>query len=372
MQFNISRDVFLEGVRKTLGIVERKTTTQILNNILIVAEENKIRIIATDREIWLMSNYDAEIVSEGEITLSARKLFEMIREIQGSTISFNKGENNWVDLTCGKVVFNIPGISADDFPAVSDDEGVMFYKIKGNIIEEMIDKTFFAMSKEEMRVNLNGVFLETEKKDDMCRVKMVATDGHKLSLANLDTEVNEFLDIHEGIIVPRKGVSEIRKLVEDGSEDVEIGVRKGMCIFKKDNTVLKVSLIDSDYPDYKRVIPVDRGILVKLDKDQILHSLRRMSVISSEKYSSVKIKIMEDRMILNSTNPDIGEANEEIEISHKGEELEIGYNVNYLIDAIQVINGKDISFEMRAGLKPGVITEVGNDDYMCVIMPLKV
>lgn len=372
MQFIIKRDVFLGGIQKTLSIVDKKTTTPILNNILIKAEGSEIGIIATDREIGLILYCSAEIMSEGEITLSARKLFEMIREIEGDTVSFKKEENDWVNITCGKVIYNIPGISADDFPDVSDDEEVAFSKVKGNIIGQMIDKTFFAMSKDEIKSNLNGVFAETDKDGDNCRLRMVATDGHRLSIVNLDTEEKDFLDIDGGVIIPRKGISEIRKLVEDGSDYVEIGVKKGMCIFKKDNTVLKVSLVGSEYPDYKRVIPGDEGVLIQLDRDRFLHSLRRMSVMSSDKYTGVKINISEDMMILNSTNPDVGEANEEMEISYKGEAFEIGYDVNYLIDAIQVTGVDEISFEMRAGVKPGVITEVGNDDYMCVIMPLKI
>lgn len=371
MEFNIKRNTFLEGIQKTLSIVERKTTIPILNNILIRTVDNKIMIIATDREIGLISDYEAEILSEGEITLSARKIFEMIREIQGEIINFQKEENNWINIMCGKVIYKIPGISTDDFPEVLDDEGVEFFKIKGGIIEEMIDKTFFAMSKEEMRSNLNGVFFKTEKVDSRCLTRMVSTDGHKLALVNFDTGEKDFLDISEGIIIPRKGVSEIKKIVEDEKDDIEIGVKKGICIFRKGNMVLKVSLIDSEYPDYKRVVPTDKGISVQLDRDQFLHSLRRMSVMSSEGYSGVKIKIVEDRMILNSTNPDVGEANEEIEILYKGEEFEISYNVNYLIDAIQVINGKEILFEMRTGLRPGIISEVGEDKYICIIMPLK-
>ena len=373
MQFNIKRSLLLEGIQKTLGIVERKTTTPILNNILVKTEGDRIKIAATDREIGLVSYYDAEIISDGIITLSARKTFEMIREIQGDIISFKKGENNWVNITCEKIAYNIPGISGDDFPEadVLGDEEITFFKVKSNMIGEMIDKTFFAMSKEEMRSHLNGAFLETEKKDKGYWMRMVTTDGHRLSLVIFYEEDGEFIDISGGIIIPRKGISEVKKLVDNGSEYIEVGVKKGKCVFKKDDTILRISLVDSEYPEYKKVMPTDKGITVQLDREQFLHSLKRMSVISSEKYSGVKIKIMENKMILNSTNPDVGEANEEIEISYKGEEIEIVYNVSYLIDAVQVISGDSILFDIRPGLRPGVISEVGNDRYICVVMPLK-
>ena len=394
MQFNVERNVFLEGVQRTLSIVEKKTTLPILSNILISTEEGKLKIVATDREIGLISYYDVEIISPGEITLSGKKLFEMIREVQGNVISFKKEDNNWVTLMSDKVVYNVPGIPVDDFPEVSDDEDVLFLKIKGNIIKEMTDMTFFAMSKDETKAHLNGIFLEmvrprdssetvitsAELNDNLFSIRMVATDGSRLSLINsvLLGDSTEFpvessiqTELAKGIIIPRKGVGEIRKLLDEGNDYIELGVKKRICILKKDNVILKVNLVDSEYPNYREVIPVDKGISIQLNRDQFLHSLRRMSVISSDKSSFVKIKLIEDMMILNSTDLDIGKANEEIEISYKGKEFEIIYNVNYLIDAIQVINGRDILFEMRAELRPGVIREAGNDDYMCVVMPLK-
>ena len=379
MQFKIKRDVFLESIQKTLGIVERNAVTPILNNILIRTGKDRITIIATDREIGVTSHYDAEIISDGEITLSARKLFEMIREIDGKEISFKKNENNQVNLICRKIVCNIPGIPVDDFPVFPDDDDLIFRKVRNVHIKEMIDKTFFAMSKDDMRSNLNGVFLQSEKNDlqpvtpaEGHIMRMVATDANRLSLVTLKGDGSEFPNVDDGIILPRKGVGEIRKLVDDGSDYTEIGVKGGICVLRKDNTVLRVSLIDSIYPDYKKVVPADSGIQVTLGKDQILHSLRLMSVVSSEKNWGVKIKIMEGSMALNLTNADIGEANEEIDISYSGEEIEAAYNVNYLIDAIQVIKGKNVSFEMREGLRPCVISEVGNDSYISVIMPLKI
>jgi DNA polymerase-3 subunit beta len=200
---------------------------------------------------------------------------------------------------------------------------------------------------------------------------MVATDGHRLSLVDFHEEDGEFVDMSGGIIIPRKGISEVKKLVDNGSEHIEVGVKKGKCVFKKDDTILRISLVDSEYPEYKKVMPTDKGIPVQLDREQFLHSLKRMSVISSEKYNGVKIKIMDDTMLFNSTNPDVGEANEEIDISYKGETVEIVYNVSYLIDAVQVISGDSILFDIRPGLRPGVISEVGNDRYICIVMPLK-
>ena len=371
MEFNIKRNLLLGGIQKTLGIVEKKTTMPILSNLLIRTERGRIKIIAADREIGLVADYEAEIIREGDITLSARKLHEMVREIQGEIIHVSKNEKDVVILTCKKEVYRIPGIPAEDYPTVEDQEGLPMYKIKGAVLGEMIRKTAFAISTDEMRKNLTGVFFETEHIGEASFIRMVATDGHRLSVIKIDVGENDFLGMDKGVIIPRKGLNEIRRLVEDESGDVFMGIGKGTCILKTDHIFLKVSLIDGEYPDYRRVIPSERGIVMGVGKNTFLHALRRMSVISSERYNGVIITLSNDRVVLNSTNPDVGEANDEIEVSYQGEERSVGYNVTYLIEAIDVIDEEWVDFEIGVAMKPAVIRAVGNENYFCIVMPLK-
>jgi DNA polymerase-3 subunit beta len=371
MEFTIKRDVFLSGIQKTLGIVEKKTTMPILSNLLIRTGENRIKIMATDREIGLVADYEAGIIREGDITLSARKLHEMVREIQGDMVHVAKNERDMVILTCNKAVYRIPGIPADDYPVVADLEELPMFKIKGSILREMIRKTAFAMSADEMRKNLNGVFMETENTGETTFIRMVATDGHRLSMARMDAGEKDFLAMEKGVIIPRKGLGEIRRLVDDEPGEVLLGIRPGVCIVKTGHTLLKVSLIDGEYPDYRRVIPAEQGVLISLEKDTFLHALRRMSVISSDKYNGVIVTLSPGQIVLNSTNPDVGEANDEIEVSYQGEERSVGYNVTYLADAIEVIDEERVEFEIGAGMKPGVIRAIGNENYFCIVMPLK-
>jgi DNA polymerase III subunit beta len=373
MKFTVQRNTFLEGIQKTLSIVEKKTTMPILNNILLRTGENKITIVATDREIGLVADYSAEILKEGQVTVSARKLYEMIREIQGDSIQFEANESHRVTVTCQKIVYKIPGLSADDFPSVIDDRtDVNFYSMQGQLIEGLIRKTSFAMSGDEMRKNLNGVLLESLDDGGKKILRMIATDGHRLAIANADMGEESLFKLDKGIIIPRKGLNEIKRLIEDAPEEVFVGIRQGMCIIKTDSTMLRVSLVDAEYPDYRRVIPAEKGIVVQFEKDAILHALRRMSVISSERYSGVIIALSEGKMVLESTNPDVGEAKEEIEIAYREKDISIGYNVKYLIDAMEVIDDETVVLEMGAGMKPGIIKPAHNDEYVCIIMPLKV
>ncbi len=369
MQFNINRNTFLDGIQKTLGIVEKKTTLPILNNVLLKAEKNKLKIIATDREISLISDYEAEIKEGGEITISAKKLYEMVREIQGETVNFIT-TNNVVKISCQRAVYKIPGLPAEDFPDVSDDKNIQFYNINGLLIKELINKTSFAMAVDEMRKNLNGVFLESFLDGSETFLRMVATDGHRLAIAK--TIFGEpFLEKGKGIIIPRKGLMEIKKIADE-NENVKIGMGKNMFIIKTDNTILKVSLVDGDYPDYKRVIPAEKGTSITLEKESFLHALKRMNVVSSERYGGVILSFTEGKLTLNSTNLDVGEATEEIDVSYTGEDVEVGFNVNYLIDAISVINKENILMEVGVNIKPTAVKQTEGDDYLCIVMPLKI
>jgi len=371
MEFNIGRNTFLDGIQKTLGIVEKKTTMPILNNVLIRASKEGIKVFATDREISLVADYEAQVSQEGEVTLSARKLYEMVRETQGENIHFQRNDQYVVTLTSQKALYKIPGIPADEFPAVVFSEDLKFFKMRGQMLKDMILKTAFSMSSDEVRKNLNGIFIDSDAERQGV-LKAVATDGHRLALVNVYSGDKDFLKLEKGIIIPRKGVVEIRRLLESETGDIMIGVQQGMCAIKTDHIMMKVSLIDAEYPDYRRVIPTEKGVVVQFEKEAALHALHRMSVISSERYSGVIVRLQNDKMILNSTNPDVGEANDEIEVIYQGGELEIGYNVNYLIDAIEIIEEKNVIFEIGAGVKPGVIRPAENDHHFCIIMPLRI
>jgi DNA polymerase-3 subunit beta len=173
-------------------------------------------------------------------------------------------------------------------------------------------------------------------------------------------------------VIPRKGIMEIRKLVDTDPENLRFGIRQGMCIVKTSDTVLKVSLVEAEYPDYRRILPKEKGSVVLLKRDEFLQALRRMSVISSDRYSGVILELKEGRMIMTSTNPDVGEASDEMDVPYRDKELRVGYNVHYLMEAVEVVDGESLEFEIGFGMKPSVVRQAGNDRYFCMIMPLKV
>ena len=226
------------------------------------------------------------------------------------------------------------------------------------------------MATDEMRKNLNGVLLEAGLDGSNHFLRMVATDGHRLALAK-DFILEPSLEIGKGFIIPRKGLMEVKKIIDE-NENIKIGLHKNMFVVKTENTLLKVSLVDADYPDYKRVIPAEKGVSILLEKESFLHALRRMSVVSSERYGGVILSFSNGKLTLNSTNLDVGEATEEIDIAYTGDDIDVGFNVNYLIDAILVISKDTVLFEVGLGLKPSVIKPTEDDNNLCIVMPLKI
>ncbi|MGD0275860.1 MAG: DNA polymerase III subunit beta [Syntrophales bacterium] len=373
MEFIINREVFLNGLQKTLGVVEKKTNMQILNNVLIRTEKENIKIVATDLEIGLIIRSNAKIVAGGEITLSARKLYEMIREAEGEDIKIQKNDENMVILTCQKSVYRVMGLPADDFPSVIEEEKVPMFEIQGGVVKSLIRRTFFAICMDETRKNLTGVFWETEGKGKNGRIKVVATDGHRLAVAMTEPGIVDIIPMDKGVIIPRKGLQEIRKIVEDAKGPVQMGFHQGMCLIKTEDSLLKVRLIEGEYPDYQRVMPKDKGHVIQLEREKVLHALRRMEVVLDDRYNGVVLRLTKNVMKMDSTfNPDIGEAKEEIEVTYQGKDIEAGFNVHYMIDALDVIDEDQVIIEVSEGNKPGIVRPVGNDLYYCIVMPLRI
>lgn len=362
MEFTVERNVLLEGIQRTLSIVG-KANLAILNNVLLETEGEKIRITATDREIGLVENHPADVASQGMVLVNARKLYEMIREGEGDKVLIRKLENNRVDVTCGKVVYRLPGLDADLFPTVLIEEGPSFV-LEPSTLSEMIRKTFSTIGTDDLRPYLCGAFLHTLGS----RIRMVSSDGSRLSM--VEKKVPEGVDIG-GVIIPRRAVAEIRRFVEGREGTLEMGIREKTVFLRKDGSYLRVHLIHAEYPEYERVFPVDEGMKIILKRDIILNSLKRMNVVSSENFTGVILNVTSGRLKLNSTNPDVGEADEEIEIDYSGKDFSVTYNVRYLIEAIEGVDEEDIASELREGDKPGVITGREDRSYQSLVMPLR-
>lgn len=367
MEIKAKREGFLAALYWTQSIVERRNTMPILANVLFEAAKGSIRVTATDLEVGVRGEIEGDVVKEGTVTVNAKKIYEIIREVPNELVQLKRLENDWVEIRSGKSVFKIVGIDAKEFPQFPKFDSNALSTTPASTIREMIERTLFSVSTDETRYSLNGVFVE---QGEGGKIRMVATDGHRLAFE--EKSVGSF-GLTKGVILPRKGLAELKKLLEDGTEGaVSLGFKENMALVTKDKIELFMRLIDGDFPDYTKVIPKGNPNLVKIEHDELLQALRRVSILSSERYKGVRMEFSDGKVAISANNPDLGEAVEEIEAEYKGKPMSIGFNARYLIDVLGVLGGDgEIDIELKDELSPSVIRKAGVDSYLYVLMPMR-
>jgi len=371
MQFTIEKEVFLKGLGRVQGIVEKRNTIPILSNVLIEGSDGEIHLTATDLEVGMRATYPASIKVPGKVTVSAKKIYEIIKELPEKEISFTSKENCWIEIRCGKAIFNIVGLSADEFPYFPKPKEENFISISGSLLKEMVDKTFFSISTDESKYNLNGIYFKTTEEGDRNLLKMVATDGHRLAMIQKEITSTNIEELKKGVIFPRKGIFELKKIADEGDGNISLSFMDNNAVIKKEQTVVVMRLVDGEFPDYNRVIPKNNDLTAIVSQNSFLHALRRMSILSSEKSRGVKVLLKNGSMEVSSSNPELGDAREDIEINYEGPEVSIGFNARYLLDILQAQGGEKVLLQIKDNLSPGLLRSAGDDDFLAVVMPMR-
>ncbi len=372
MNFTIEKEVFLRGLGRTQGIVEKRNTIPVLANVLLEGIDGELHVTATDLEVGMRSSYPANIVKPGKITVSAKKLYEIIKELpERGEIVFTAKENCWIEVKCGKAQFNIVGLSADEFPNFPPADKSSGVVLSSSLCKEIIEKTSFAMSQDESKYNLNGIFLKATEQEGQAVLRLVATDGHRLSL--IDKVIDGALpaELKRGVILPRKGVTELRRLAEEGEGDLTLTFHDNNAVVHKEQSVVVMRLVDGDFPDYERVIPKSNTQEALLAVDPFLHALRRMLILSSEKSRGVKMALKPGQLEVSSSNPELGDAREELDIDYQGPEIAIGFNARYLLDILQVQDENRIRVLFKDQLSPGLLQPENDQSFIAVVMPMR-
>jgi len=371
MEFRISKESFMKALQRIQGIVEKRNTMPILSNALLEVQNDLLYITATDLEVGMKSSYPTKVVREGKITVSAKKLYEIVKEMPDEEIHFSTKENDWVEIVCGKARFNIVGLSSEEFPYFPKVKEENFIVFKNEILSEMIEKTSYAICYDETKYNLNGIFIKATEEGSNNVLKMVATDGHRLSVSQKTISGNISSELAKGVIFPKKGIFELKKMAEEESAEIMLGFMDNSAVIKKGNTVVVMRLIDGEFPDYTKVIPAQNDKIVQISRDKFLHSLKRMAILSSEKFKGVKIDLNPELIIISSSNPELGEAREEIEIQYDGIEISARFNAKYLIDVLSVMEDREVELKLKDELSPVIMKPVASEEFMAVIMPMR-
>lgn len=368
MEIKIDKNKFLKGLHLIQSIVEKRNTMPVLANALIRTGEGSVDILATDLEVGIKATVDSEIEKEGVITVSARKLFEIVKELPTDEVLIRKKDNNWIEISSGKSVFNVVGIDSDDFPSFSSYEDADLMAINAHDLKEMIDKTAVAISVDETRYNLNGAFFEQEEGG---RIKLVATDGHRLAFFSREIDGGDVEISEGGYIIPKKGIMEFKKMLEESEGTVHLGFKDNRVILKKDDLVIVARLIEGEFPDYKQVIPAAGGNKISMNRDGFISSLRRISILSDEKTKGVKFEFTENNLKLSSNNPGLGEAKEELAIDYSGNDITVGFNSRYMLDFLNVMTEEKITMYIADELSAALMKDGDRDDFTAIVMPMR-
>ena len=375
MKVRIGRDELLTGLQRVQGVVEKRNTMPILSNVLLEARQEGAEIVATDLEIGMRGLYKAAVLETGGVTISARKLFEIIKELPSGDIELTTGENNWTTIQMGKSQFKIVGLPSADYPALPAIEREGLTPLSGDGLLELIRKTLFAAGDNDARYILNGLLvtlINTEKKTTL---RLVGTDGHRLAVAEHEMSQAGGKGVPQEIkaIIPKKAAQEMRRLLEEGGDgEPLIGFSKNLMIFRKSGLLLTSRLMEGNYPNYQQVIPKEGGKKISVNRTELESALRRVSVLSKDKASAVKVSFAPGKITLFSSSPDYGEATEELPARYEGEALSSGFNARYLLDVFGVMDGETVSLQIETPLSPCLIQESESPGFKCVVMPIKI
>ena len=371
MEIKVNRDEFFKAVSRVQSIIEKRSNMPILSTILISSTDSHINLSATDLEISLQQKISADVITQGSITISGRKLFEILKESKSDSIYIKEKDNDWVYISDDHTKYNLACLSSEEYPVFIEPEGVNTIEMDSLMLSEMINKTIFSVTMEEAGFKLSGVFTEKFEVEGKKYLRMVSTDGHRLSLIDKEIDKIEELKLDNGVMIPKKGMLELNKLASDG-EKIYIGFKQSNCIAKKDNSLIVIRLLESKFPDYNSVIPKDVKHKIKVKKEEILYSMRKMIILTNESYRGVKITLENNKMEFVSINPDLGDVRDVIDVEYNNERLELGFNSKYFMDVLQAMESEIIEIGFIDNSSPCLF--YGKDDigFLGLVMPMRI
>jgi DNA polymerase-3 subunit beta len=373
MKLSIAKAELLKGLGRIQAIVEKRNSMPILANVLLEAtgneEEGSLRFSATDLEVGIRGSHPAKVSEAGDLTVAAKKLFEIVRELPDEDVQLEATPNAYLDVRCERSHFTLAGTAAEEYPTLPAFAPDSTVSVEPLVLSGMIDRTMYSASMDETRYNLNGVYLEVQEESG--KLRMVATDGHRLALVDRELECN-LSELASGVIIPRKGLQELKRLLdESNAEPVELAFEGNSGLARRGDVTLVMRLIEGEFPNYQQVIPSDPGQQVILATDRLIQALRRVVLLSSERSRAVKFELSEGRLMISSNNPDLGDASDELDIDYAGEPISIGFNARYLLDALGASGSKEIRLSCSSDLSPATVVPTNDEETLAVVMPMR-
>jgi DNA polymerase-3 subunit beta len=373
MKITVERGAFLKALSHVQSVVERRNTIPILSNVMIEAGKGKLKLTATDLDIEIVESIPADVLRNGAATAPAHMLYDIVRKLpDGAQVQAEllTSEGGRLSVSAGAVRFELACLPKEDFPQMAAGALPHKFRVESADLKRLIDKTKFAISTEETRFYLNGIYIHAAKEGKTKALRAVATDGHRLARFELD--LPDGASDMPGVIVPRKTVTELRRLLDDAEGAIDVALSDTKIQFMSDGVELTSKLIDGTFPDYQRVIPSGNDKALSLDSKEFAQSVDRVSTISADKTRAVKLNVAKDKLTLTVINPDSGTATEELSATYNAAAIEIGFNARYLLDITGQIEGKKVRFLLSDAGSPTIIEDTDDNRSLYVLMPMRV
>jgi DNA polymerase-3 subunit beta len=365
MKTTIKREDLLAPLQQVIGAVERRQTLPILGNVLFRSTGGDLTLSATDLEIEMVANVVADNADDFQVTIPARKLLDICKALpDGSVIDFNI-EDNRVSLISGRSRFTLATLPASEFPGLDEIAVQQKFTIPQNLFKSLFDKTSFAMAQQDVRYYLNGILMEISPQ----KIRLVATDGHRLALSESEGETG--VDDERQIIVPRKAVLELSRLLDSSDDAASCELSQNHLRVQTGSVIFTTKLIDGKFPDYQRVIPVDGNKTLQVERETLKQAMSRIAILSNEKYRGIRLTLTSGNLSIQANNPDQEEAEEELQVDYDEGDMEIGFNVTYLIDVLNVLASEKVQVKLKDSNSSAIISDSENESSLYVVMPMR-
>lgn len=372
MKFTINKYDIVNVLAKVQGLTGRRSNLAITENILLSSGKEGIHLTATDLETGFEGFYPAMIEKEGAVAVSAKKLYEIVREFPSDSILINEVENRWIEISNDKVQYHIVGMNPDDFPETPQLQKVDFFPIEASVLEKMIERvTIIPAAGDEKRAHINGVYVERTQIEDGWRFRFVSTDGSRLNAVDRIYGTSEAIAAGEGVLVPKKGLNEVAKFL-DIEGDVQVGIKESYFIVKKSSETIIIRMLEGEFPQYEEILKKGDGHTISLEKISFSKMLKRMSILATDNYKGAVFTFSENKLVVTATNPDYGESTEETEIEFSGESIEAAFNPKFFSDTLSVIEEDAVVVSIVDGNRPCVIEGNSDKTFISVIMPMRI
>ncbi len=368
MKITLQKADLERAINFTQGIIDKRTTNPILSNILFSAADNKLELYSTNMDISSINQIDASVEVVGRAVVSARMLFDIVRKFPPGEVHLRRMDNNWLELKSGSVQYKIAGLHPEEYPTIEKPKKTDYISIKSDTLIKLLKKTIFAVSEEDVKKILGGVFFDFSEEN---LLKLVATDGHRLSLVREPVNFKVKKKEEDGIVLPRKGMSELLRILEETDEDIKVSFDERMAIFKTDTKTLMMKVLEGTFPDYNQVMPKENDKILKINRQRFYDALSRMVIVSHERSNIVRISFSDEGIVVSSESPNEGEGKEFVEAEYKGTKMEMGFNARYIMDILEVAEDEVIEMRMLDELSAVLVKPSQDENFLNVVMPVR-